>query len=143
MSDQVYTVFEGPPAEVHSTPQVLELDHVYGVLGHSRRRYLCYSLLGDTQWSLTDLATRIAAWENEISTDEVTEPQRKRVYVSLYHTHVPKLVDKDVIEFDDEEETIRPAENAEQALRALDGIGSSVDIDQETHAGGGSDDSGR
>ena len=141
MSDQVDTVFEGPPTEIHSTPQVLELDHVYEVLGHSRRRYLCYSLLGDTRWSLTDLATRIAVWENDLSEDEVTESQRKRVYVSLYHAHVPKLVENGVIEFDDEEETIRPAENAEQALNALEGIGSSVDADQETHAGGGSDDS--
>jgi len=139
MSDEVDTAFDTSPTETYSPPRILELDHVYEVLSHSRRRYLCYSLLGETQWSLTDLATRIAMWENDIPEDDVTEGHRNRVYVSLYHAHIPKLVDTGVIDFDDADETIRPAENAEQVLDALKGIGRSVDAAQEAHAGGVSD----
>lgn len=140
--DEVDTDSESPPAEVTSLPpqEILELDHVYKALGHSRRRYLCYSLLEDTQWSMTDLATKIAAWENDIPEHAVTEHQRERVHVSLYHAHVPKLVDEGVITFDDVNETITPAENADQVLAALEGMGASLDSKQETHARGDMDD---
>lgn len=116
--------------------EILDLDHVYEALGHPRRRYLCYSLLEDTRWSLPDLATKIAAWENDIPDHAVTENQRERMYVSLYHAHVPKLVDEGVIVFDDVNETVTPAENADQVLAALEGIGVGLDSTQETHARG-------
>jgi hypothetical protein len=116
--------------------EILELDHVYEALGHSRRRYLCYTLLERTEWSLTDLATKIAAWENDVPERAVTGLQRERVYVSLYHTHVPKLVDDGVVTLEESTETIAPAENATQVLAALEGMGATLDSNQETHARG-------
>ncbi|WP_435063973.1 DUF7344 domain-containing protein [Halobaculum sp. EA56] len=133
--DDVGTGSESPSVSGGPPPRaILELDHVYGALGHPRRRYLCYTLLENTRWSLTDLATKIAAWENEVPEHEVTTRQRERVYVSLYHAHVPKLVDEGVITFDEETETIEPAENADQVLAVLDNMGASLDSFQETHA---------
>ena len=82
-------------------PEVLDMESVYEALGHSRRRYLCYTLFEDTEWSLTDLATKIAAWENDVPGHAVTEDQREEVYIALYHAHVPKLVDTGVITFDE------------------------------------------
>lgn len=120
---------EQPPPKA-----ILDLDHVYEALGHPRRRYLCYTLLEDTKWSLTDLATKIAAWETDNPEHVITSRQRERVYVSLYHAHVPKLVDESVIAFDDATETITAAENAAQVLAALEGMGASLDSGQETHA---------
>lgn len=121
---------EGRPPQ----QEILELDHIYEALAHPHRRYLCYSLLEDSQWTLTDLATKIAAWENDIPDHAVTERQRERVHISLYHSHVPQLVDTDVITFDTATETIAPAENAEQVLAALEGMGAGLDSMQETHA---------
>ena len=115
-------------------PEILDLDHVYDALGHPRRRYLCYTLHEDTEWSLTDLATKIVAWENDVPEYAVTDLERERVYISLYHAHVPKLVDEGVITFDELTETIIAAENATQVLTALEGMGASLDADQETHA---------
>lgn len=129
-----------PTGERPFSQELLELDHVYEALGHPRRRYLCYTLLEDTEWTLTDLATKIAAWENDISKHEVTPGQRERVYVSLVHAHVPKLVADDVLTFDDVTEMIVPAENADQVLAALEGIGATLDSQQETHARGDMDD---
>ncbi|WP_440764371.1 DUF7344 domain-containing protein [Natronorubrum sp. DTA7] len=123
-----------PPDKQLLSPDFLEIEPVYEALGHSRRRYLCYTLLEATEWSLTDLATKIAAWENDIPEHAVTEAQREDVYVSLYHAHVPKLVDESVITFDEATETITTAEHAEQVLIALEGIGASLDSNQETHA---------
>lgn len=118
------------------SPDVLELDPVYEALGHPRRRYLCYTLLEDVEWSLTDLATKIAAWEHDVAAADVTAARRKRVYVSLYHAHVPKLVDEGVITFDETTERIAAGEHAAQVLAALRGMGASLDSDQEEHARG-------
>lgn len=115
-------------------PGFLEIEPVYEALGHARRRYLCYTLLEDTEWSLTDLATKIAAWENNVPEHVVTDDQSEEVYVALYHAHVPKLVDEGVITFDEATETITTAEHTEQVLTALEGMGASLDSNQETHA---------
>jgi hypothetical protein len=120
--------------------EILEVDHVYEALAHSRRRYLCYTLLEDTRWTLTDLATKIAAWENDVPEHAVTDDTRERAYVSLYHAHVPKLVEEGIITFDRATEMITAAENASQVLKALEGIGTSLDSNQETHARGDMDD---
>lgn len=115
-------------------PDVLETDRVYAALAHPRRRYLCYTLHEDAEWTLTELATKVAAWENDVPVDAVTTDHRDDVYVSLYHAHVPKLVDVGVLTFDREREVITAGSHAEQVLAALDGIGASVDTKQETHA---------
>ncbi|RBI60816.1 hypothetical protein DMJ13_17985 [halophilic archaeon] len=117
-------------------PELLKINHVYSALGHPRRRYLCYTLLEDTEWPLTNLATKVAAWENDIPESAVSASQHDRAYVSLYHAHVPKLVDEGVITFDEETETITAAEHAEHVLAALEGIGGSLDSLQEAHARG-------
>lgn len=58
------------------------------------------------------------------------------MYVSLYHVHVPKLVELDVVEFDDgvDEEVIVADTNAAIVLAVLQGAGASLDAIQETHA---------
>jgi len=113
----------GPLAGHRSVPQdLLELDYVYEALAHPRRRYLCCTLRGDTQWTLTDLATKIAAYEAELPENAVTDHQRERAYVSLYHAHVPKLADLGVISFDEVTELITPAENADQVVAVLEEI---------------------
>lgn len=134
-SDEEATSDVSASSEKQLPPRsILDIEPVYEALGHSRRRYLCYTLLEDTEWSLTDLAEKIAAWENDIPEHEVTEAQREDVYVSLYHAHVPKLVDEGVISYDEETKTITAAEHAEQVLTALEGMGASLDSNQETHA---------
>lgn len=115
------------------TTAVLELDHVYTTLSHSRRRYLCYLLLEEAEWSLTALAETIAAWEQDLPEQAVTDQQRHNVYASLYHVHVPKLVEQGVVSFDEATETVTPAENATQVLTALRGIGAALDVGQDTH----------
>lgn len=61
------------------SPDLLEIDHLYEELTHSRRRYLCYTLHEAAEWSLTDLATKTAAWENDILEQEVTDQQREQM----------------------------------------------------------------
>ncbi|WP_458205249.1 DUF7344 domain-containing protein [Haladaptatus sp. NG-SE-30] len=121
---------------------VLELEHVFTSLADSRRRYLLYSLGSENEWSLTEVATKVAAWEMDIPKGEVPQDEIEKTYASLYHVHVPKLVDEKVIEFDEANETIHPGEHTEQVVSALAGVGASLDADQETHARSEFDDEG-
>jgi hypothetical protein len=116
-------------------PGVLDLDHVFEVLDHPRRRYLLYALATDDEWSLSELATKLAAWEGEVDERAVHEDVRDRAYVSLWHAHVPKLVEHGVVEFDEETERLRRGDHATQVFAALGGAGASLDSRQEQHAG--------
>ncbi|WP_254271601.1 DUF7344 domain-containing protein [Haloarcula marina] len=124
---------ESPEKEL-PPPNFLEIEPIYEALGHPRRRYLCYTLLKDTEWSLNDLATKIVAWETDVPEHAVTEDQREEVYISLYHAHIPKLVAEGVVTFDEGTERVTAAEHADQVLTALEGMGGSLDAAQETHA---------
>ena len=115
-------------------PAVLELDHVFSVLSHPRRRYLMYALAENPEWTLTELATKLASWEDGIDETAVDPHRRDQMYVSLYHAHVPKLVTEGVIDFDAESETIARAGHAEQVFAVLAGAGNSFDVAQESHA---------
>lgn len=121
-----------------SVPEgVLELDPVYDALAHPRRRYLCYGLLSESERSLTDLAKKIAAWEDDVLESAVSDDRRDRVYLALYHTHVPKLVEEGIVSFDPDDGTISTGENARQVLSVLEGVGASLDSAQESHARSG------
>lgn len=77
-------------------------DLVFEILSNTRRRMMLYYLRqNDGAASVKELAEQIAALENDVTVGELGRQQRKRVYVSLYQTHVPKLEDAGIIEYDD------------------------------------------
>jgi hypothetical protein len=79
----------------------LTQDLVFDILSSPRRRYVLYYLreTGETV-ALNDLAEHVAAWENETEVDQLSDQERKRVYVSLYQTHIPKLDSVGIIDYD-------------------------------------------
>lgn len=115
-------------------PSYLELDHVFEALDHPRRRYLLYTLLEETEWSLWELAGKIAAWEQELPPRTLPAEDIEAVYIALYHTHVPQLVEDNIVRFSETDEVIQAGSNAEQVLAVLEGVGGIVDDDQEVHA---------
>lgn len=79
----------------------LSQDLVFDLLSSPRRRFVLYYLRSESaSIALTALADEVASWEYETSVDELTEQERKRAYVSLYQTHVPKLVDAGIVAYD-------------------------------------------
>lgn len=85
------------------TDQTLSQDTVFELLSSPRRRYVLYLLReAGEPVELTTLAEQVAAWENETDIDDITEQERKRVYVSLYQTHIPRLDDAGIVEYDKE-----------------------------------------
>lgn len=90
-------------------------DVVFDVLSNSRRRFLLSRLQERNEpVELVELANEIAAWENETTVDELTDKQSKRVYVSVYQTHVPKLESVGLIEYDPDTGLISLAPKARQ-----------------------------
>jgi hypothetical protein len=74
---------------------------IFDVLRNQRRRFvLQYLKYADGPVELGDLATQVAAWEYETTTDEVSSEQRKRVYTTLQQTHLEKMHDAGIVAYD-------------------------------------------
>ncbi|MWG33216.1 DUF7344 domain-containing protein [Halomarina oriensis] len=98
----------------------LALDDAFNILSNSRRRYILYYLYTRSEPATIDeLAGQIAAWENEIPVDELDDTARRRVYVSLYQTHLPKLDDFGIADYDRDDGTVTLTEGAEEIVRYL------------------------
>lgn len=91
-----------------SSKQDISQSDVFDVLSNPRRRFVLYYLREvEASVELNELARQIAAWENDTDESELTDQDRKRVYVSLYQTHVPKLTDVGLVEYDQDSGTVR------------------------------------
>ncbi|MFC4448397.1 DUF7344 domain-containing protein [Halorussus aquaticus] len=91
----------------------LSQDEVFEVLKSPRRRYALYYLRREGGESeLSDLTEQVAAWENETTPAALSTDQRKRVYISLYQTHLPKLDEANIVEYDRDAGIVRLGDRA-------------------------------
>lgn len=87
----------------------------FTVLKNERRRQALRVLAAeDDAYTLSDLAERIASWENEVDPVALTSQQRKRVYVALYQRHLPRMDDLGIVEFDQRSGRVRLTERGWQ-----------------------------
>jgi DNA-binding transcriptional ArsR family regulator len=107
------------PAEESSAPSPEQLDRIFAILRNHRRRLVLAYLREHDSTTQGDLARHIAAAENGISESAVTSTQRKRVYVSLYQAHLPKLDDFGAISFDRDRGTVERTDRTDELLRYL------------------------
>lgn len=89
----------------------LETDIALDLLSNVRRRETLY-LLDEKEdpelVTLNELSVHLAAVENDIDPQEINSQQRKRCYVSIYQTHLPKLKDHEVINWNEEGGSVTP-----------------------------------
>lgn len=105
--------------------EALSQDDVFDILSNSRRRYVLYYLRqAGEPVELDELARELAAWENDTTVDDLTKQQRKRVYVSLYQTHIQKLADAGIVDYDQDTGMLSLANGASQ-------IGAYLSVDEE------------
>lgn len=101
-------------------PQVTDsLDDVLDVIRNGRRREAIRKIAGVDEVDLGEIAREIAASENDTVPAQVTSTQRKAVYVVLYQSHVPKLVEHGIVEYDGAAGTLYPTEKAESWAELL------------------------
>jgi hypothetical protein len=93
----------------------LSKGEIFDVLQNQRRRYVLeYLKRFDEPVSLSDLATQVAAWEYRTPVEDVTKDQKKRVYTTLQQTHLGKMEEAGIIEYDCEENLISRTEYTEE-----------------------------
>lgn len=98
----------------------LTADEVFGLLRTERRRAVLRHLRADPETTTGDLADHVAAEEVGTTPDRLRSEDRKRVYISLYQAHLPKLADKGVIAYDSDRGKVVRLPVADQLDRRLD-----------------------
>lgn len=79
----------------------ISTDEIFFLLKNRRRRSVIeYLLDAGGQAQFDDLVVAIAAREKEKAVEEITYKERKSVHTSLYQSHLPKLQEAGVVEYD-------------------------------------------
>ena len=127
------TMGEGEDQLSSGTETALPLDVIFDLLANERRRRVVRYLLAESEsTTLGELAEHIAAIENDKPQSALSSTERKRVYISLYQGHLPKLDDAGAIEFDENRKTV-------EVGSTLDQLASYLPADESpTHDGQGS-----
>ena len=103
-----------------SGEETLTRDVIFDVLSRARRRQVLQLLSSEGPMELTELAERVAAVENDTTVEDLTKQQRKRVYVSLYQTHIPKMEEAGLVEYDSDTKVVSLEARAAEIDRYLD-----------------------
>ena len=78
----------------------LSKDEIFHLLQNERRRLVLRYLRGtDGPVRMRDVAEQVAAWEHDTTVEELTSKQRQRVYIPLYQSHLSKLDEAGLIEY--------------------------------------------
>lgn len=90
---------------MEGSPETLGVDKLYDTLSNERRR-ACLQYLAENEGAVgvDDLATSIA---EDAATDDL-ESVKQSTYISLIQSHLPKLDDYGVVEYDADTKTVLP-----------------------------------
>lgn len=117
----VHDVERGPHSPDAGSPSSpLSLDRLLDVLATDHRRRVVEHLShrGESV-SLDSLAAEVASTHDD---DSEGDAAHKSTRIALYHSHLPKLVDSDVIEFDHDSGVVSPGPQLRTASGALDAV---------------------
>ncbi|MXV61118.1 hypothetical protein GS429_03395 [Natronorubrum sp. JWXQ-INN-674] len=67
--------------------------------------------------TLADLADEVAIREHKSPITEISAKTVQRVYLSLYHTHVPMLEEADFVRYDQEADIVTLSERVDEMER--------------------------
>lgn len=94
---------------------LLEKDDIFHILQNQRRRdSLRYLKKADDTVRMRDLAEQVAAWEHDTTLQALTSDERQRVYIALYQSHLPKLDEEGIINYNQSRGIVERTEEAAQ-----------------------------
>lgn len=103
---------DGADCGEYRLADVIGSETVSDLLANRRRRYALYCLYVCTNpLTLPDIAQQVTEWEHNRPTEEILDA-RLRVYMSLYHDHVPKLEDANLVVYHQGDDMIELTETA-------------------------------
>lgn len=85
-----------------------EIDTLFSILSNECRLYALYCLQQyRNPMALADVAVEVYRLEsNEQTAADISKEDVKQIYTNLYHTHIPKLSEADLVEYDHTEDTV-------------------------------------
>lgn len=107
-------------ANANVEPISLPQETVYSLLGNKRRKHALTVLSQVGEIDRVELSEEVASIEYDKPAADLYSQERKRVIISLYQCHLPKLDDAGVVEWDRESETVSLGPNAEKVLNQMD-----------------------
>jgi hypothetical protein len=102
MQDITHIEEFGPLQGGETLQETPEREEIFEVLSNSRRRCIVHYLkkCEGRRVELREIVDYVAAWEEGTSIDKLDSARRKSVYSSVRQTHLPKLQDCGLIEYD-------------------------------------------
>lgn len=106
-----------------ATESAPHLDAVFDALSDGRRR-TTVSLLQthERPMALADVADEIAIREHDADITSIPAEEVKRIYTSLYHSHVPKMAAAGLVVYSQERDVVALSDDAEQVGPILEFI---------------------
>ncbi|MDS0222202.1 hypothetical protein NDI54_12660 [Haloarcula sp. S1AR25-5A] len=102
------------------TQELVPLDDRLSLLSSRYRRYLLYALSQyTTPVSLAVLADTVTEIEHGTPVESYRD-ERLDIYTTLYHNHLPRLVDAGVVQYDQGEDTVDIGPNAPALVPLLE-----------------------
>ncbi|RBI60676.1 hypothetical protein DMJ13_17050 [halophilic archaeon] len=115
----------------------LTADQAYHLLQNQRRRnVLRYLRDADEPVEMRDIAEQVAAWENNTTVAALSSDARQRTYIPLYQSHLPKLDEEGVINYDQSRGIVEPTPLVEELNEYLNpSTATETDDEEDEHAG--------
>jgi len=90
------------------------------LLSDRRRRYLLYYLhMYSAPIRLPDIAHQVTIWERPDS-PSICLKARLETYMSLYHDHLPRLRDRDIVQYEQTEDMVELGPEADRLIPSLE-----------------------
>jgi hypothetical protein len=89
----------------------LSTSRAFGLLSNQRRRHTLWLLKEHGHVSLPDVAEEVTVEETGTQITEISPEAVRDTYMMLYHSDIPKLVDADVVVYDQEQDVLATGEN--------------------------------
>lgn len=90
----------------------LSRGEIFDLLSNERRRGVVHHLKRNGTMPLEELVDAVASWEGDTS--------RASVYTGLVQTHLPRLVESGVVEFDADERVVHPTDRLDSVTVYLE-----------------------
>jgi DNA-binding transcriptional ArsR family regulator len=115
------TVHGERDAEDESTE--ISKDELFHILQNERRRQvLRYVVNREGPFEMRSIAEQVAAWEHDTTVRELTSDERQRVYIALYQSHLSKLDEAGLIEYQQNRGIVEVTDAIDVVIPHVDGI---------------------
>ncbi len=127
-------------AEAESTDsEEISTDDLFHLLQNERRRRVVKYLSEHDEGEgvdMRDVVEWVAAKEHDTTVQQLRSKERQRVYIALYQSHLPKLDDAGVIEYDQRKGWIERTEFTPLVEQYVDGAERPAEVGDEEESGG-------